>query len=263
MANPAGSFIWYELMADNADGAAAFYGAVVGWRFGGSDPQSPVDYRMILRDDGSAAGGMLPLSAEMRAQGAHPAWVPYIFVPDVDAAKAAILADGGRALGPRMDIAPGSFAMVTDPFGTPFYLMTPIPPASQPDATSSAFAPDRMQAVCWNELASPDPAGAKAFYAKHFGHAFNHAMPMGPQGDYAFLEHHGQTLGAIMPMLDPARPPLWVPYFSVPAAGAAKDAIAAGGGTVLSGPHQVPGGSWVVLARDPQGALFGVSAREQ
>ncbi len=28
-----GSFIWYELMAKDADAAAKFYGAVVGWRF--------------------------------------------------------------------------------------------------------------------------------------------------------------------------------------------------------------------------------------
>ena len=32
MANPSGSFIWYELMTTDPDGAAAFYGPVVGWR---------------------------------------------------------------------------------------------------------------------------------------------------------------------------------------------------------------------------------------
>jgi len=28
------------------------------------------------------------------------------------------------------------------------------------------------------------------------------------------------------------------------------------GGEVLMGPHEVPGGAWIVQARDPQGAHF-------
>jgi predicted enzyme related to lactoylglutathione lyase len=31
-----------------------------------------------------------------------------------------------------------------------------------------------------------------------------------------------------------------------------------GGGSVVNGPHQVPGGDWVVVAIDSQGAAFGV-----
>ena len=31
-----------------------------------------------------------------------------------------------------------------------------------------------------------------------------------------------------------------------------------GGGTVTNGPHQVPGGDWVIYATDPQGARFGL-----
>ena len=30
----------------------------------------------------------------------------------------------------------------------------------------------------------------------------------------------------------------------------------AGGGEVLMGPHEVPGGSWIARCRDPQGAQF-------
>jgi hypothetical protein len=32
--------------------------------------------------------------------------------------------------------------------------------------------------------------------------------------------------------------------------------VASQGGQVLNGPHQVPGGSWIVQCRDPQGAMF-------
>ncbi|WP_408590361.1 VOC family protein [Novosphingobium sp.] len=253
-----GSIVWYELMTTDADGAGAFYNAVVGWTLSGHDPHSPIDYRHFLRSNGSNAGGVLQLTADMQAEGAHSAWVPYFAVEDVDAATAAILADGGRALGPRMDIAEGSFAMVTDPSGTPFYLMRPIPPQDAPDAVSDAFSRDKVQHVRWNDLLTPDLPGALAFYARHFGFDLAQVMPMGPAGNYHFINHHGLMLGGIMERQNEADLPLWRAYFGVPSALAARAAIEAHGGTVLAEPHEVPGGDWVVVARDPQGALFGV-----
>ncbi|RYG88220.1 VOC family protein, partial [bacterium] len=128
----------------------------------------------------------------------------------------------------------------------------------QPDATSDVFKPDGEQHVMWNELQSPDLARAKAFYAKHFGFEFNETMPMGPMGDYCFIDHAGQRLGAIMQK--PADSPLgtWLFYFGVPSVEASKRAIERGGGKVLHGPQEVPGGAWIVMATDPEGAAFGV-----
>ncbi|MEO0031960.1 MAG: hypothetical protein RIS94_1718 [Pseudomonadota bacterium] len=251
-------FVWYELMTTDPEGAAAFYGAVIGWRFSDPDPASPMDYRHISRSDGGATGGMLALTAQMQAQGARPAWLPYLAVDDFDAGLAALQADGAQVLMARMDIPEGSFAMVADPQGAPFYLMKPVPPPASPDAQSHAFSRDKAQHARWNELATSDPAAAKAFYARHFGFEFNHAMPMGALGDYAFIDFEGQGLGAVMPLVDPARPPSWLTYFGVPSATAAKAAIEAAGGTVLHGPQEVPGGEWIVVAVDPQGAAFGV-----
>ena len=64
MANPAGSFIWYELMTPDPDAVRAFYQAVVGWTISPADPQNPSgqDYRMLGRADGTHAGGVLRLS---------------------------------------------------------------------------------------------------------------------------------------------------------------------------------------------------------
>lgn len=257
MSNPVGSFIWYELMTDDAAAAARFYGAVVGWNFTPPEPGAPVAYWHIVRSDGGSAGGMLQLDAAAQAHGARPAWIPYLSVADVDAAAAAIAADGGRVLMPKVTIEVGDFAMVTDPAGVPFYLMRPVPPAEHPDATSDVFSPSKPQHVRWNELATPDQAGAMAFYAKHFGFEFNNAMPMGEMGDYQFIDHHGQTLGAIMRQ-QPGQPAQWLSVIGVPSAVAANAAIEAHGGTVLMGLHEVPGGDWLVVARDPQGAVFGV-----
>jgi predicted enzyme related to lactoylglutathione lyase len=260
MASPVGSFIWYELMTTDADAAARFYGKVVGWQIPARAGAAPgaQDYRMIGRTDGGNGGGVLQLTAAMLEHGARTTWLGYLQVADVDAAVAAIEADGGKLLMPRTELAVGSIAMVADPMGTPFYVMKPVPPADKPDAVSDVFDVVKPQHVRWNELASPDLARAKGFYARHFGFAFNDSMPMGAAGDYWFIDHGGRRLGGVLPKPESNPNANWLFYFGVASVVAAKAAIEAGGGKVMMGPHQIPGGEWIVVATDPQGAPFGV-----
>lgn len=255
-----GSFIWYELMTPDPDTAARFYGAVVGWRIAPQGAPLPdgKDYRMIQRGDGGSAGGVLRLSAQMQQQGAMPCWLPYIEVDDVAAATRAIEADGGSTW-MRASLPVGQIAMVGDPLGAPFYVMKPVPPPGQPDARSDVFDPKAPQRVRWNELASPDLSRAKQFYARHFGYRFDEVMPMGPLGDYCFMDHGGMRVGAIMQKTQAAPSAGWVPYFGVPSAAASLRAVTAQGGRALQDLHEVPGGDWVAVATDPAGAVFGIA----
>jgi uncharacterized protein len=82
-------------------------------------------------------------------------------------------------------------------------------------------------------------------------------MPMGPMGDYCFIDHHGVRLGAVMQKQDVNPIASWLFYFGVDSVLAAKRAIEAGGGKVIQEPHQVPGGEHILVATDPQGAHFG------
>src|SRR3954465_3880690 len=93
MANPPGSFIWYELMTPDPDNATSFYRAVVGWTIGPADPgrTDGMDYRMIGRSDGKHAGGVLRTTDDMRRNGARPLWLGYLYVPDAKASIAAIV----------------------------------------------------------------------------------------------------------------------------------------------------------------------------
>jgi predicted enzyme related to lactoylglutathione lyase len=261
MSNPVGSFIWYELMTSDADAAAQFYGTVIGWNIGARSDLSPSgkDYRMIGRSDGGFEGGVLALTPEMVSHGARPTWLGYHHVIDVDASVQAIVADGGGTLMPAMDLPVGRIAMMADPMGTPFYVMKPIPPPDKPNARSDVFDPTAKQRVNWNELASPDLARAKSFYSKHFGFEFKEAMNMGPMGDYCFITHDGvPRIGAIMQASKNAPSHAWLFYFGVSSIAAAKEAIESSGGRLLNGPHEVPGGQWIIIASDPQGAVFGV-----
>jgi predicted enzyme related to lactoylglutathione lyase len=48
----------------------------------------------------------------------------------------------------------------------------------------------------------------------------------------------------------------WAYYFNVDGIDAAAERVKAAGGQVVNGPMEVPGGSWVLQAMDPQGAFF-------
>lgn len=255
MANPAGSFIWYELMTDDVESAARFYGGVVGWKVssGGTKSGSGQEYLLIGRDDDGQAGGILPIGADMAARGARPTWLGYLYTPDVDTAAAAIKADGGAVhMGP-MDLPVGRIAMVSDPTGAPFYLMNPIPPAGKEGAASDVFDRRAVQRVSWNELSTTDLERAKAFYTKHFGFRFERQMDMGKQGPYCFIEHAGQEIGAMMRRPEPGSSRWSFAFRTKGTIGAARRAVEANGGKVIVPPHEVPGGDSIVICEDPQG----------
>ena len=253
--NPPGDFIWYELMTTDAEGANAFYDAVVGWTISEGSPEYG-GYRMIGTADGKSAGGVLPLTDEMQQNGARPTWLGYINVPDVDQAVAAIEGAEGKALMPAMDIPNvGRIAMVADPQGAPFYVMKPIPPAGVEKQASDVFSPDAPQRVSWNELSTTDPAAARKFYVDQFGWDTNDFMDMGEMGEYRFLDHHGVRIGALCGVMQ-GQQPKWRYYIRVPSIAAAKATAETKGGTIHMGPHQVPTGDWIIIGSDPQGAEF-------
>ena len=255
---PRGDFIWYELMTPDPDGAKAFYDAVVGWNVGEGVPEYN-GYRMIGRSDGGFAGGVLPLNDEMKQHGARPTWLGYILVPDVDAALEAIAKAGGKTQMPATDIPNvGRIAMVTDPQGAPFYVMKPQPREGDPDAKSDVFSVDQPQRVRWNELSTTDPEAGIAFYRDQFGWKQEGAMPMGEMGDYRFIQANGVNIGAVMRKPPQLPVSVWTYYIGVDDIDRAIAAITDGGGKVLNGPHEIPGGEFALNGLDPQGASFGL-----
>ena len=255
-----GSFIWYELMTPDPLAAAAFYGAVVGWQIATqAEPTAgDIDYRLITRSDGGHAGGVLTLTPGMSDHGARPCWLGYLCVDDVDAVTTAITADGGSVMMPPMDLPVGRIAMLVDPQGATFYVMTPIPPAGRADATSDAFSSMTPQHVRWNELSTSDPLAAIAFYTRHFSWTQEGGLDMGELGRYSFLQHHGAGIGAVMPQMPDMPVTAWQYYIGVDDIDRAVAAIARHGGRVCAGPMEIPGGEFAVNAMDPQGAAFGL-----
>lgn len=258
MTNPHGSFIWYELMTPDPDASKAFYDAVVGWAIE-PHPSGEMDYRMISIPGGGNAGGVMRLSTEMQDHGARPGWLGYLGVNDVDAMVSAVEQHGGKTLMPAHDLpGVGRFAMIADPQGAPLYIMKPTPPPGQEGADSDVFSVDQPMHVRWNELATADPEAAIHFYQQHFGWHQQGDMDMGAMGKYRFLQHGGVGIGAVM-----AKPPqmpvsMWSYYIGVDDIDRAATAVTEGGGKILHGPVEIPGGEFSLNAMDPQGASFGL-----
>jgi predicted enzyme related to lactoylglutathione lyase len=246
-----GRFIWYELLTRDADAAEAFYGAVVGWK-ALKGPPGGMDYRQWQNGD-SAVGGLMALPDGAEAMGMKPAWLPYIHVPDVNDAIARAVAAGARLDMPRTDIpGVGAFAMLADPQGASFYVMTPTG-----EGESTVFSPGVRGQVGWNELHAKDGEAALAFYAGLFGWRMSSSVDMGEMGLYRVFTAGQGDLGGMM--TSPGFPrPLWMHYFNVEDIDAGKARVEAAGGSVRAGPHPVPTGEWMIHAIDPQGAFFGL-----
>lgn len=258
MTNRTGEPIWYELLTDDIDRARDFYRAVCGWTIARppTAPPGADSYEMIGRADGGFAGGAMPLTPQMIAGGARPGWLGYFAVEDVDAAVERLTTLGGTVLLPAMTMPDvGRMAMVRDPQGNPFYVMR-----GASDETSDVYAERPAPGRCgWNELMTSDLDAALAFYHDLLGMQVNERMDMGPEyGPYCFLDIGEKRIGAAMR----GEPAGWRFYFHVPDIVAAKAAVEANGGTVLFGPHEVPGGQRIIIAADPSGAQFGAVGPE-
>ena len=249
-----GSFIWYELMTSDQDAAIRFYTAVVGWN-AADQTMADIDFRYTLLSVGQRpVAGLMELNAEMCESGGQPGWLGIVGVADVDEAVKSLVEAGGAQLRAPDDIPNiGRFAVVADSGGAVFQLMTPTPQGEEP----APLDPQALGGIGWHELyAGQGQQAAFAFYSGQFGWATDSEMDMGPMGKYRIFSKDGTPLGGMMDR--PADMPVsaWAFYFNVDGIDAAIDRIKRQGGEVLMGPVEVPGGSWIVQAKDPQGAHF-------
>jgi uncharacterized protein len=247
-------FCWVELLTSDVAAAQAFYSDVMGWTCAPSG-LADRDYRLFSYD-GHGAGGLMLLPEAAKAQGARPSWIGYVATADVDADSAKILAAGGKVYRPAETLPGiGRFAVVADPQGAVFALWhdlsgrdhTPLPPMS-------------IGQVGWHELYTDDVEKAFAFYAEQFRWTKSEALDMGPMGVYQIFAAGGAPTGGMMRRPEPVPQPFWNYYFTVPALDAAIAKVKKGGGTIVNGPNEVPGGAWIVQGLDPQGAFFSLVA---
>lgn len=253
---PRGRFVWHELMTTDLNLAARFYLKVTGWKAQAS-PEDPTYH--LWRVGKTPAGGLMALPEEAKRMGAPPQWMPYVGVPDVSDTVRQAQSLGAKVYVPATDIPPGRFATLADPQGASFSLFQPK------DAGDwGSDAPKRGE-FSWHELATTDWRAAWGFYQRLFGWEEAESMDMGAAGTYYMFRRAGAkapTGGMYTKPAEMPGPPHWLCYVSVADADVAARTVKAGGGTVVNGPMDIPGGGRIAMCMDPQGAAFAVHAAE-
>lgn len=251
MPAPNGQFVWLDLMTGDADAAAAFYGAVAGWTAHAAP--APNDTYRIISADGVGVGGIVTLSQADRDAGASNGWLGYIWADDVDAMAARVKNAGGSIHRAATNIPEvGRFAVASDPQGALFALFRAMVPTPSPPPPAGN-TPGR---IGWHELHASDLDLAFAFYADLFGWTRADAVDMGPMGLYQmFAAGHG-PVGGMMRRADATQPPGWLHYINVADIDAAIGRVIKAGGTVVSGPNAITGGSQIAQCLDVQGTVF-------
>lgn len=241
-----GHFVWHDLMTTDVDGAVTFYKQVVGWKTQAweHDPS-----HLMWTTKRGPIGGLATLDDASSI--VHPYWVPYVSVSDIEATINDVGRLGGKIVVPVTTLAHGGrYAIIGDPQGGTLGMYTspaPTPPPPRPD----------LGDFMWHELATNDYPAAFRFYETLFGWQHTGDYDMGEMGKYFMFGLNGVAFGGMFNKR-PDVPTHWVSYARVKDAKRAASAATKAGGKIIHGPMQVPGGSWVALMQDPQGAMTAV-----
>ena len=247
-------FVWYDVMTTDVRAAEEFYHKVVGWS---AKDSGMIDRSYTIFSAGDVSvGGLMPLTDEARGMGIPPCWTGYVGVDDVDAFATRVKQAGGTIHRPPEDIpGVGRFAVVADPQGAAFILFK-----GAGDAPPGAIAPCTAGHIGWHELYAGSLQGAWEFYSTLFGWTKAEAIDMGAMGPYQLFAAGAEPIGGMMTKPAEIPHPCWLYYFNVDAIDAAAERVKTNGGTVVNGPHEVPGPMYIVQCMDPQRAMFAMVA---
>jgi predicted enzyme related to lactoylglutathione lyase len=238
---------WVDLGSPDVGASSAFYSALFGWTVQVADDPAAGGYALAFLD-GDAVAGVGPLMNE----GQPPAWTTYVSVENADAAVAAAKAAGGMVFVEPMDVLDvGRMAIFADPGGA-------VCAVWQPREHIGAGIVNEPGSMCWNELATRDIEGSKAFYGAVFGWKGD-TQSMGEMS-YTEWKLNDRTIGGMMEMgseFPPQVPPHWNVYFAVTDCDATVAKATSLGGSVMNPPTDIPPGRFAVVA-DPHGAAFAV-----
>ena len=110
----------------------------------------------------------------------------------------------------------------------------------------------------WVDLATPDPAAAKAFYGDLFGWEAVDAGPPEETGGYGFFQINGQQVAGVGPLMDPSQPAVWSTYIATDDADAAVERAKAAGAQALVEPMDVMEAGRMAFLAHPAGGMVGI-----
>jgi hypothetical protein len=246
-----GKWVWFELRSTDSEKSKAFFAELLGWQI---ESQDMAGMKFEL-----AKSGGKDVAAISAAEGkAKSHWVPFVSVPDVDAAVKTIEEQGGKAVKPPSDIPDiGRFAILTDPNGAEFAVFKgsksdePDPPTPVPGT------------FVWNEYLTKNKKQhdtALSFYPSALGYTTSKMeMAEGKKKATYDMLSFGETPRAGVQKAKPSKlGGKWLPWVTVDDTDAQVAKVKTLKGKVLLKPHDIPNVGRAAIVADPTGAAIGI-----
>jgi predicted enzyme related to lactoylglutathione lyase len=244
-----GKIIWADLVTPDLSVAEVFYGTLFGWKFETIGPKG--DYA-VASLDGRPVGGLLqrPIKSTEHRQSA---WLTFIAVADVDAARRTALAAGAKGVSdPKTFAGRGRQAVLSDPEGAIFAIL----------ASSSGDPPDYLAEPgewIWSALLAKDVGHSAAFYQTLFGYdVFDLPSDDGAEHVIFSSDEYARASGNALPKGNARRHPHWLNFVRVTDAAHAAHRAVELGGTILVEAHDDRHGGRTAVVADPAGAPVGL-----
>ena len=244
---PDGTPTWIDLAVPDLERGMAFYGALFGWAFEVGPPET-------MRYSLGRLGGR---RAAALAENPDPAaaafwWSVYLATGDCDATVRRVSEHGGTVVIAPMDIpGQGRMAIATDPVGAQFGLW-------EGRGHVGCEVVNEPGSLVRNDLVTPDPEPARAFYAAVFDFTLDANQDL-PGFDFTFLRRpDGHEIGGIMG-IQGVPSSSWTTLFEVADTDAAVARAAEAGGTPGTPEDFVYGR--LATVTDPFGTEFSVGSR--
>ena len=248
-----GTFSWVDLATTDAEAAKSFYSELFGWETQDEDAGGGAVYT-LCRLGGDRVCGIYGMTGGMRAMGVPPNWTSYVTVEDAGAAAEQVDALGGGVIsGPFDAHTAGRMAIAKDPQGAVFALWQPL-------ERIGAERVNDVGCLCMNDLATTDVDAARAFYESLFGWT-TETVGERPDSIPLALGYNGDSMNASFSRAEEGVPAHWLAYFTVEDVASTLERTRELDGGDLVGPLEMFEGT-IGIARDPQGAAFGLFAGE-
>lgn len=242
-----GQVIWVDLLTEDASTAIDFYRQLLGWKI---EPYSQGNF--VVSNEGHPIAGISEIK-NADPEGEEALWLVGIAVPDVADSVAT-----ARKLGAKVHRDVGrvegfaSFAVLEDPQGAAFMLLSPERPFEEPKTVGSWV---------WTELWTDDTDAASEFYGEVVG--YERAEMARSDATYPLFQTEGEHRAGLVEIENKRVDPIWAPYLGVADLASVVEQARELGGRILLPPDSNLGEGRVALLADPTGGAFFVYQVEE
>ncbi len=235
-----GEALWLDLITEDGDAAAAFYGELFGWEI-----ELRPDQSRIIRHEGRDIAALFEISNEM-PNASESQWLVGIVSDDLDGAVESARSAGGTILRKITEVPDsGRFAVIRDPQGALLLLGQP---------TREIGGPRAPGFFVWAELWTDDVDASAEFYGEILGYQTRTIER--PGGAYTVFEAGGTPRVGLVSTPNEDVKPVWAPYIGVADLRATLDRTVDLGGRVVVKPAEHAGGRQIALIEDPTHAMI-------